>query len=274
MPVFSAPRPTCLPGWSSGGSGFVGATEPIASQKATGWVTGQAPPASYMNFLQSLGYQWLSYFSDMHMRRSFYVSDDFQGPQIDQTKWQIVGSPTILLQGHALSTSGTIGELFFYAESSNASRYDSSIACGGAPVATGNFKYEARVRGLASGFSGGYVQFGVQGIIGGAGVLNAYVRATGGTNGTYKFVYGTGASPTSIDLNFLPSTGYQRFEIERLSGMLTLTIGSPTGGGASQISVPLAQYSEQLGPIARAFSTGMSLGMAMDSMAFIADTTR
>lgn len=55
-------RPTGYPGWASGVSGYV--VEPTALQKAIGWQAGQAPPASYMNWLQGLGYQWIKFLDE------------------------------------------------------------------------------------------------------------------------------------------------------------------------------------------------------------------
>lgn len=262
----SAPRPSSYAGWASGPSGYASATSPVPSDQAVGFSSGQAPPAGYHNWLFSLGYGWQAYTDAALLRRTYVVHDDFTGQAVDIGKWIVTGSGATIQQ--PLTVSGIAGECAFYA-ASGAARGDLELGAPGAPIATGHFRYEARMRMLSSGFSGGIVKFGAllwQNAFNQAGW--AAFSTTGGT-GNWMLIYGTGTQPTAIDLGLKPATGHQTFMLERANGILTAAIG-PT----LVATVPLSIVVDSGSPFVQVISSGQSMGAAFDSVVFVADTHR
>lgn len=258
------PRPSCLPAWASGVSGFVGATEPIASQKATGWVTGTKPPASYFNWLNGLAYQWLGWLDQAQIKSPAYiVRDDFNGEFPNRSNWYFSGSGMTCI-GTVLGESGSAGVLMMFASSGiSDNRSSQSVGGGEIPISTGWFRYEARLRAGQSGFANGALKFGCL-----QGVPDARYAMVQSTGGNWMFIYGTGAVPTSISLGVAPSTGYQTFVIERNQGTLDIGIG------ASHLQVQMAHSLDKFGPFAQVVASGVSLSMGLDFMSFSAETIR
>lgn len=54
-------KPASVPRWANVGGAIV---VPASGKQDVGWVTGERPPAQYMNWLQNLAYQWLQYLND------------------------------------------------------------------------------------------------------------------------------------------------------------------------------------------------------------------
>jgi hypothetical protein len=54
-------RPTKFPNWATSGTNIV---EPPDGKKASGWIAGEQPPASYFNYWQNLVQQWVEWFDE------------------------------------------------------------------------------------------------------------------------------------------------------------------------------------------------------------------
>jgi len=214
-------RPTGYPGWASGASGWV--AEPAALQKATGWQPNQAPPAAYMNWLQSLAYSWIKYLDDQN--RALVFQDDFVGKvnasdtyPVDPHRWSSFDGVTAVPDGNAFGAVAVIGNSAIFAPGLYA-QFVPSLPTGAA------FSFSTRIR-LASGASGGITASEIRA---GFDIAKSsgycfFAAATGVSN--WRLVTNTlAAGATSINLGVGPTFTYQQLEMSRdNSGNFTVII--------------------------------------------------
>jgi hypothetical protein len=216
------PRPTGYAAWASGVSGHI--VEPSQSQKNTGWQAGQAPPASYQNWLDGLGYRWQAWTDAALFGGGFVAKDDFTGNLVGGGPFQWNGSGMSCVSD---ASGGGWGALLML---TNASITSAGVQTAEIPVMTGFWQYEARFRSQGPTHLGNF-SVGVSDALGPSGAVANMVSVSSGmnfaliTNPTLSGISGL----VRVDLGVRPGPGYHRVLLDRRNNTLTCAIYAPTG---------------------------------------------
>jgi hypothetical protein len=143
--------------------------------------------------------------------QGFWLKDDFSGSAVNAATWVTTGAGLTTASDHA---AGGFGALQMAATSGDATQ---TIETRTLPIGTNDFRLEVRARYTVLNTGGAFFFSLSQ-----AGI-NAIFRSTNSAlSGRWSFEHG--GVPTVVDTGISPSTTYQKFVIERTSGVLTASI--------------------------------------------------
>jgi hypothetical protein len=213
-------RPTTGPGWATDANfndpgeswdGTPTRVTPSSGERAAGQLPGVGVPAQLMNYLWGNHGEWADFFDAQLHKNGYRLKDDFEGGAVDSGQWVTTGAGLTTISDNA---AGGFGACQMAATSGDATQ---TIATRNLPIGTSNFRLEVRARYSTLNTGGAFLISISQ------GGINAAFRSSNATL-SGRWAFESGGVPTVTDTGVSPSSTYQKFVIERISGTLTASI--------------------------------------------------
>lgn len=227
-------RPTLLPEWASSPTNI---TEPPSASKASGWGINEAPPSSYMNWLQSTTHDWLKYLS-----YEWLISDDFirafNGSPNHASGfvstgfapfWNAFGRDSSFSFYDVAGTSGHMNGAVYF--DSGASQIAYICAPSQYPTSRKDYIFEAAFSSINRGNSGADVWIGMPFNVmsSSKGMSGGVFFSTTGT-GQWCFQYGITAYAMGTVPTLNDASGFQKLTFEEYGSTATARISCPVSG--------------------------------------------